>query len=250
MKMMKRVALFATCTTLLIGCQKEEITTELLDNESVEVTHHYISGDKKTDVVYTFNAKDQLIATSGDIKGREVMLQRMRAGEDFSMLVEEVSESGKEFTIRFFNSGEEMNDYQGIKEPTPQNGDDKSNPCFNSNWSGYASFRFYKHTNYVLEKISLRQPDKAYFQDHHFDSYTENDQISSLHVDNGSVDLFANGCFYGLQIRIQGDIPNLHWFFASSLVGSNLLLGKKPNVFFPANRNFGDQASSMKGWSL
>lgn len=249
MKKFKVLALSAVVIAVFASCNKEEIKP--VESSSVIVTHRYIQGDSEALVTYSFNDKDDLIKESGDLASRDAMIRNLKSETGMAILVDEVSEDGKNFTIRLFDTRDEMNEFQGIKEPMPQ--EETKNPCYNNGWSGYADFYFYRHTNYSDELTNLRRTDHAYFQIHYLDTWNENDQISSLQVYSGSVDLFKDGCFYGTQIRFQEDIPNLHWFHASADSDPNSTLdywGSKPNGFFPANYNFGDQASSIKGWSL
>ncbi len=258
---LKNTLLFSSAVligTVFFSCEKQELQPKNDEFSPVKVTHHYIYGDQESTVYYEFNEKNELVSSTGEIDKRDAFIMEKNANGNLSMLVENVENSGKDFVIRLFDSEKEMNAYQKVKIPTDQNmADDqaKGNPCYNNGWAGSASFRFYKHTDYVDEMTNLRRLDHEYFQIHYLDSYYENDQISSLEVSNGTVDLFEHGCFYGTHIRFLQSIPNLHWFYAASVSVYNPYdpinyTGSRPSGLFPANYNFGDKASSIKGWSL
>ncbi|MFK7784537.1 MAG: hypothetical protein AB8B56_05470 [Crocinitomicaceae bacterium] len=261
MNKFKHTVLFASAIlvgTVLVSCKKQEIQPTSEEISSVKVTHHYIYGDQESTVNYEFNENNELVSSTGEIAKRDAFLMKKNDNGNLTLLVENVQNNGKDFVIRFFDSEQEMNSYQKVKVPTDQNAtidQAKYNPCYNNGWSGYASFRFYKHVNYVDEMTNLRRLNHAYFQIHYLDSYYENDQISSLKVSGGTVDLFEHGCFYGIQIRFLQSIPNLHWFLAATVYPHNSndpvdYIGSRPSGFFPANYNFGDKASSIKGWSI
>ena len=257
MKNIKQFTLLTALAIALFSCKKEAVDIIIQEESHVQVTHHYIYGDQESTVVYGFNEDYKVISSTGDIASREAILSKEKKNEGRTMLVEHVNDDGTEFTIHFFDSYDEMNTYQGIKVSTTKDEDmdlAKYNPCYNNGWGGNASFRFYKHTDYNSEIGNLTRLNHAFFQIHYLNS-NENDQISSLSVSNGVVDLFEHGCFFGTQIRFLHSIPNLHYFFASTVAVNTPsdpvdYIGSKPTVFFPANKNFGDVASSIKGWSI
>lgn len=255
MKKIKIGLLFVAFSAAIVSCKKETVELPTQERSLVKVTHHYLYGDEEYTVEYGFNSADQLITSKGDIKERTNLFSENKSTSKSVMLVENVNKAGTDFTIRFFDSAKEMNAYQGVKVPTQQdNSTVLKTPCYNNGWSGNASFRFYKHTNYNGEMTNIRRLNHAFFQIHYL-NYHENDQISSLKVSNGSVDLFKDGCFYGTQIRFLHDIPNLHYFSASQVTVHNPndpvdYIGARPTGFFPANYNFGDVTSSIKGWSI
>ena len=259
MKNLKKVTVFAALSVALFSCKKD-VTVQEEKESLIEVTHRYIYNDQESTVIYSFNDDDEVVSRKGDTKRySEMMISRAKNDGELAVLVEDVNEAGTNFTMRFFNSGEEMDTYhkkvslgRTSKEANPE---EKGNPCYNNQWSGYASFSFFKNTNYSSEIVSLRRSNCGFFQIHYLDSYYENDQISSIQVSKGSVDLFKDGCFYGTQIRFLQDIPNLHFFAAFNATWSNPndpvdYVGEKPSSFFPGNYNFGDVTSSIKGWSL
>ena len=255
MKKVKVLMLSGVLSAMFISCKKESVLLPTDERSLVNVTHHYLYGDEEYNVVYEFDENDKLISSTGDIEERENLFSENKNSRKSVILVENVNRTGTDFRIRFFDSSDELNKYQGVEAPLVENNDLselKYNPCYNNGWSGNASFQFYKHINYSDEIMNIRRLNHAFFQIHYL-NHNENDQISSLKVSNGSVDLFEHGCFYGTQIRFLHSIPNLHYFTASSVYYSNDpvdYIGSRPSGFFPANYNFGDLASSIKGWSI
>lgn len=259
MKNLKRVTVLAAMSVVLFSCKKE--VTQPQEKEALtEVTHRYIYNNQESTVIYSFNENNEVVSRKGDTEEYARMINtRSKSVGDMAILVEEVNEAGTNFTMRFFDSGADMDVHhkkmnlgRTSKEANPE---EKGNPCYNNEWAGSASFHFYKHVDYGEEMMNLRRVNRAFFQIHYLDSYYENDQISSLQVINGSVDLFRDGCFYGTQIRFLHNIPNLHFFSAAMVYPNNPndpvdYIGSRPNGFFPGNCNFGDVASSIKGWSL
>lgn len=240
----------AVVSIALFACKKEQMQQNEEQKNLVKVTHHYTYKDQDYTLLYYFNEKNQVVAKEGDLELDRELSSKHTSGTNLAMLVEDVNRKGTTFSVRIFDSGKEMDDYC-IKTKQSSTPTEKSGPCYNTTNSGYASFYFYKHINYNTEFTNLRRTQCSFFQIHYLDVYSENDQISSLQVYSGSVDLFKDGCWYGTQIRFQESIPNLHYFtvFRDTSYDADYY-GYKPSVFFPGNYNFGDMTSSIKGWSI
>lgn len=217
----------------ILSCQKEKVKIKELSpvEKMIKVTHHYQYKGDKYDVITYFNSKDEVLQQTGEFEKHNKVVAADRRGESIAYLVDYVSEDGKEFHMRIFDSELELNkNYENQETYTKAH-----TRCTNSlEQPGTARFYFFEDANYISEFNDIRVTNASYFQDQWLDN--ANNEISSLWigptwtqtVNENRLDIFTGSCFSGSIFSLTSSVPNLHWM----------------------STNLGDDISSLKGWSL
>lgn len=256
MKHMKKYATLCALSTLLFsGCQKND--NEMAKEETFQyVTNHYNYQDKSFSLTYKVNARFEPISASGDVETYRAVFGDNQEQMPQAFLIENIDDQNLTYSIRAFDNSEAMDKYQErtqhIKIPQPE--DERWWWCTTHSNSGSATFRFYRHTNFNDEITSISEVSRSYFQRSSLQHPSENDAISSFQLDGpASVDLFRHGCFGLNQIRFTESIANLHAIYIWSATDAEFT-GEQfwwhPGTGTQTNANFGDETSSIKGWSL
>ncbi len=212
-RVFKSLGLLLIGATVVVSCTKEEIAPNVEEevthsSKITTVTHNYSYGKEEYSVTYSLNEENEIIRTSGDTELHKGLIEKNGTPENAAFLVEDVSEDGRTFDIRLFNSNQEMNDYAQIDEATAV---DLREPCTNyTSGSSNSIFKFYKHADYVEEYTFLRRAFVSYFQQQWLDG--ANDNISSLEILNGGrVTLFDGSCYSGMSTSVVHSVANLHY---------------------------------------
>lgn len=230
---LKVSALTLLTRMVILSCQKEKVKKkESATAERItKVTHHYEYKGEKYDVFTFFNSKNEILKQTGKFKKHNEVISIERNGESIAYLVDKISEDGKEFHMRIFDSELELNkNYENQDVYTKA-----QTRC--TDWlsqSGTAQFFFFENPDYISEFNNIRVSNASYFQDQWLDN--ANDEISSIRIgptwtttaNENRLDIFAGSCFSGSIFSLTSSDPNLHWM----------------------STNLGDEISSLKGWSL
>lgn len=219
----------------ILSCQKEKVEIKKKESASTEkmikITHHYQYKGESYDVFTFFNSKNEILKQTGEFKKHNEVTTIDRNGESIAYLVDKVSEDGKEFHMRIFDSELELNkNYENQEVYTKA-----QTRC--TDWlsqPGTARFYFFEDPDYISEFNNIRVTNASYFQDQWLDN--ANNSISSLWIgptwtttaNENRLDVFQGSCFSGSIFSLTSSVPNLHWM----------------------STNLGNNISSLKGWSL
>jgi hypothetical protein len=226
---MKKLFFIMPIALLILSCKKDSMNenTDHSSNFKNEITHNYSYKGDTYSVNYTFDRENRLIKCSGDTIKHKKSIQNGIASNELSLLIEGVNKDNSIFDIRVFDNQKTLDTYCEVTE----NDQELFEPCTNFTYRNGSSkiYRFYEHPNYVSEYSHLFRSCTS-FQQQWLGS--ANDQISSLSISGGFLDLYGGSCYSGMRIRTYHNISNLHTVYVGWWWG---------NIYA------GDWCSSIKG---